>query len=413
MKAVCIPCSGAVEVGDYLPILEHPLFQRLRRCRQLGLNDLVFPGAQHTRFEHALGVLARTHLLTMIQRMSDDDARDLEVFALLHDIGHGPFSHQIEPALQKNHHQRGQECLQELSSAIRQCGANPQRIAAMLEEKDPLGKWVSDRNLGADKLDYLQRDAFHIGFVGTPDLDAIQRQTVRSAEGSLALQEKFIEDGKRLQKFYSYLHQHGYLNKTALAAQRMLQRAVQEELLLQGDPVIGEKLWPMTDNELMQWLRRGKSPLTRRYAAALENRELYRTCLCIKPDGYAYVENTFGKPIALREWSRQQLSRFSHSLSSLEKLRELEDDLAKAAGLPPGRLLLAAMPYFTKLLPKDLRIANGGAGDYWLFEKDGNHLASLVSDYLRTFAVRLVVPEDHRARLAAAPEALLEILEAR
>lgn len=160
MKAVCIPCSGAVEVGGYLPILEHPLFQRLRRCRQLGLNDLVFPGAQHTRFEHALGVLARTHLLAMLQRMPDDDARHLEVFALLHDIGHGPFSHQIEPALRKNHHQRGLECLLELSAVIRECGAEPERIAAMLEEKDPLGKWVSDRNLGADKLDYLQRDAF-------------------------------------------------------------------------------------------------------------------------------------------------------------------------------------------------------------------------------------------------------------
>lgn len=417
MHSLCIPCSGPVEAGRYLPILEHPLFQRLRRRRQLGLNDLVFPGAQHTRFEHALGVLARTRRIVQLHHFSEEDALHLEAFALLHDIGHGPFSHQIEPVLQKSHHQRGLECLQEMSAAIRACGALPERLAKMLEGKDPLADWVADRNLGADKLDYLQRDAFHIGFVGVPDLDVIQQQTIRAHSPSdgepapLALNEKFIEEGKRLQRFYSYLHQHGYLNKTALSAQRLLQRAVQEELLVRPE-VAADRLWTMTDDELLQWLLAGKAPLARRYAADLENRRLFRSCLCIKPDGYEYVENTVGKPIAVREWSRQRLSRLVTPLNrDLMRLRQLEDTLASAIGVPAGEVLLAAMPYFTKLLPKDLRIANGGDADYWLFEKDRDHRAALESDYLRTFAVRVVVPTALRGRLAAAPEPLLEVLE--
>ena len=248
MKSVCIPCSGPVEIGDYIPVIEHPLFQRLRRCRQLGLNDLVFPGAQHTRFEHALGVLQRARFAAQLQRMNEEDTRHLELFALLHDIGHGPFSHQIEPALQKNHHQRGLAYLREMANVIHVCGGDVAVLMDMLSEKNPLGAWVSDRNLGADKLDYLQRDAYHIGFVGTPDIDSLQRQTLRTADGVLALKEKFIEDGKRLQKFYSYLHQHGYLNKTALTAQRLLQRAVQEELLLcENESEISEKIWSMSD----------------------------------------------------------------------------------------------------------------------------------------------------------------------
>ncbi len=411
MKSVCIPCSGPVEIGDYLPVIEHPLFQRLRRCRQLGLNDLVFPGAQHTRFEHAIGVLQRARFAAQLQRMNADDTRHLELFALLHDIGHGPFSHQIEPALQKTHHQRGLECLREMTPVIHACGGDVTILMDMLDGKNPLGDWVSNRNLGADKLDYLQRDAYHIGFVGTPDIDSLQRQTIRTPDGHLALKEKFIEDGKRLQKFYSYLHQHGYLNKTALTAQRLLQRAVQEELLLCETPdETSEKLWSMTDEELMQWLRHGKAPLARKYARMLQNRTVFKTALCIKPEGYSYVENTVDKPIALQEWSRQRLSRCSTALTSLTKLRTMEDTLANAAGLQPGSLVLAAMPYFTKLLPKDLRIANGGQNDYWLFEKDKDHRASLESDYLRTFALRIAVPENQRERIAKAPEAIIQCL---
>jgi len=414
MKSICIPCSGPVEVGEYLPVIDHPLFQRLRHCRQLGLNDLIFPGAQHTRFEHALGVLARTRQAAHIQHFADDEQRALELFALLHDLGHGPCSHQVEPVLAQNHHQRGMLCLERMAKAIEQCGVSATLIQEMLDGKNPLGAWVSDRTLGADKLDYLERDAFHIGFTGVPDLATIQRQTIITENNILALNEKFIEDGKRLQKFYSYLHQHGYLNKTALAAQRLMQRALQEELLLVPDrKAAEEEIWELNDAQLFAWLAKAKSKLARQLAARLADRRLYRTCICIKPEGYAYVENTVGKNIVVKEWSRAKLLHFSHAMNSLERLRNLEDCLAAAAKLAPGEVVLAAMPYFTKLLPKDLRIANGGAGDYWLFEKDRDHKASMESDYLRTFAVRIVTPPEHRERLAAHPEPLLEILETR
>ncbi|MBR6470196.1 MAG: HD domain-containing protein [Victivallales bacterium] len=412
MKSICIPCSGPIEIGDYLPVIDHPLFQRLRHCRQLGLNDLIFPGAQHTRFEHALGVLARTRRCARIQQLDRDSQRTLELFALLHDLGHGPCSHQVEPVLSQNHHQRGLRCLEKMAKAITACGGEVATLQEMLADKNPLAAWISDRNLGTDKLDYLQRDAFHIGFTGVPDIETIQYQTMKTASGALALNEKFIEEGKRLQKFYSYLHQHGYLNKTALAAQRLMQRALQEELLLAPDPAaIEEEIWEWTDAQLFAWLAKAKSKLARQLTARLAGRHLYQTCLCIKPEGYAYVENTVGKSIVVKEWSRARLSHFSGAMRSLARTRELEDRLAAAVRLQPGELVLAAMPYFTKLLPKDLRIANGGQNDYWLFEKDRDHKASLESDYLRTFAVRIVVPPEYRERIADRPEPLLEVLE--
>ena len=298
-----------------------------------------------------------------------------------------------------------------MGKAIAACGGEVAILQEMLAGENPLATWVSDRNLGTDKLDYLQRDAFHIGFTGVPDIETIQYQTLL-ANGILALNEKFIEEGKRLQKFYSYLHQHGYLNKTALAAQRLMQRAIQEELLLATDSAaIEEKIWEWSDAQLFAWLANAKSKLARQLMARVASRHLYRTCLCIKPEGYAYVENTIGKTIVVQEWSRAKLSHFSNTMRSLPRLRDLENQLASAVQLQPGELVLAAMPYFTKLLPKDLRIANGGQNDYWLFEKDRDHKASLESDYLRTFAVRIVVPPEHRERIARNPEPLLEILE--
>ncbi len=408
MKSICIPCSGPVDTEALLPVIDHPLFQRLRHCRQLGLNELVFPGAQHTRFEHAVGVLARVRKSAGFAQADESGRRNLEIFALLHDIGHGPYSHQIEPVLRQNHHQHGLKCLQEMSEAIARCGADPAAVAAMLEEKDAAAAWVTDRNLGADKLDYLQRDAFHLGLSGVPDLDLLQRQTVRTADGFIALQEKFIEDGKRVQKFYSYLHQHGYLNKTALIAQRILQRSVYEEVI--SGSLEEEAVWQDTDEQLAERLAHSRLPLVRELLRRLRERRLYRSALCIKPEGYLYVENTAGKAIALSQWPRRRLAQFSKAVQSLDRLKELEDALAALLGLAPGKVLLAAMPYFKKLLPRDLRIANGANGDFWLFDQDRDHRASLESDYLRTFAIRIAVPEERREAAVAARDRLEEAL---
>ena len=112
MKSICIPCSGAVEVGEYLPLIAHPFFQNLRERRQLGLNDLIFPGARHTRFEHAVGTFNRASIAAAIQHLTPAETRLVEAFALLHDIGHGPFSHQVEPVLNGDHHERGKMMLE-------------------------------------------------------------------------------------------------------------------------------------------------------------------------------------------------------------------------------------------------------------------------------------------------------------
>ena len=296
-----------------------------------------------------------------------------------------------------------------MHDAIKACGLDDDDIAAMLTGGNPLANWISDRNLGTDKLDYLMRDALHIGFHGTPDIEKIQFYTLFTEDG-LAIEQKFIEDAKQLQKFYSYLHQHGYLNKTALAAQRMLQRAVQQELETENKN--SESLWDMTDNELEAWLASVRHPVAKKLEEALRNRLLYKTFLALKPVGYAYVERQADKPLTVHEWQRANLRDFSAFAQSPQNLIALEDEIAASCGCAPGDVLFAAMPYFKKLIPKDLRVfsCSRRQQDFWLLENDKDHRKSLESDYLRTFAIRLVAPPDLRERLSQNAETIENII---
>lgn len=405
-KSICIPATPPVDISALTPLIDHPAFQALRERRQLGINYLVFPGAVHTRFEHAIGTLALTQRLIRIHRLDDDDALHLQAFALLHDLGHGPFSHQVEPVLRGDHHSNGIRLLETMQKQLADVRVDFQRLSAMFTGDDPLATWINDRNLGADKLDYLMRDALHIGFHGTPDIEKLQCYTYMTSEG-IAIEEKFIEDAKQLQKFYSYLHQHGYLNKTALAAQRMLQRAVHEELAGQD----GDELWLMSDAQLRQWLEQAQSPLSRRLVRDLAARNLHRSFLVFKPTGYAFVERQAEKALVVMEWPRAEMRQITERLQDIDTVKHLEDQLAAAFNLSPGDLLFAAMPYFKKLIPKDLRVfSQKSNGSFWLLENDADHRRSLESDYLRTFAIRLTCPMEHRQALAAQADAIAETL---
>lgn len=409
-KSIVVPGSPPVDIAAYQALIDHPRFQMLRERKQLGVNYLIFPGAVHTRFEHVIGTLALTERLCRIHGLSADRRRHLAAFSLLHDIGHGPFSHQTEPMLGGDHHARGLAFLAEMEGELAACGVDRATLGAMFLGEHPDAALVGDRNLGTDKLDYLMRDALHIGFPGVPDIERIQFFTVLD-QGPLAIEEKYIEEIKRLQKFYSYLHQHGYLNKTALTAQRMLQRAMQEAL--DSGELAAESVWGMGDRHLLASLERSPSVLARDLVARLLSRRLHASVLVLKPSGYGYVERCSDKPVAVVEWPLANLRRFASLVADNGRLRELEDEFAAALDLPPGGALFAAMPYFRKLLPQDVRIHSlRSGGGFGLFEKDRDHLRSLAGDYLRTFAVRLVVPREHRERICARSEWLGERLEA-
>lgn len=186
-------------------LIETPEFQRLRRIKQLGVSEFVFPGATHTRFAHSLGVFHTARLLVEIVRREiasigqifDPKRADVAVIAaLLHDVGHGPFSHTFEAVqksrgVTKKHERWTAEIIRNSAGAIRPLldafweeGGFSEAIADLLEAEDPIDIYhaIVSSSFDADRLDYLRRDRMMTGTgAGAIDFDWLMEQ-VRVAE---------------------------------------------------------------------------------------------------------------------------------------------------------------------------------------------------------------------------------------
>lgn len=229
-KIINDPIYGFVTVNDELvyALINHPYFQRLRRIKQLGLTNLVYPGALHTRFHHAIGAMYLMSEALMVLKsknveITDDENRAALIAILLHDIGHGPFSHALEHSIVKEiHHETvssmimdalNREFKGKLSLAI--------KIFNNQYHKSFLHELVSSQ-LDMDRLDYLKRDSF---FTGVSEgvisseriikmLDVVDGKLVVEAKGIYSI-EKFLI-ARRLMYWQVYLH------KTVLSAENLL-----------------------------------------------------------------------------------------------------------------------------------------------------------------------------------------------
>ena len=160
------PVYGFITIPSELifTIIDHPYFQRLRRIKQLGLTDFVYPGALHTRFHHAIGAM---HLMSITldnlrnkdNEISDEEYEAALIAILLHDIGHGPFSHALEFSLLKNipHESLSLLVINLLNKQLNGQLDLALRIFKNQYERKFLNQLVSSQ-LDIDRLDYLQRD---------------------------------------------------------------------------------------------------------------------------------------------------------------------------------------------------------------------------------------------------------------
>ncbi len=213
-------------------LMEHPWFQRLRRIKQLALTHYVYPGALHTRFHHALGALHLTQQAIDILRtkgitITEKEAEAVSIAILLHDIGHGPFSHALEHTLINIHHEElsvlfmnelNQQFDGQLSLAI--------QIFENKYHKKFLFQLVSGQ-LDMDRMDYLSRDSFytgvHEGVIGYDRI--IKMLTVRNNE--LAVEEKGLYSIERFLTARRLMYWQVYLHKTTLVAEQMMIKVLQ------------------------------------------------------------------------------------------------------------------------------------------------------------------------------------------
>lgn len=240
------PVYGFVSVprGILLDLIDHPYFQRLRRIRQLGLTPYVYPGALHTRFHHALGAL---HLMqqaidTLRQKGTDITEEEAEaacIAILLHDIGHGPFSHALEHTLIELHHEDISSLfMQELNAEFNGRLDLAIRIFKDSYPKKFLHQLVSGQ-LDMDRMDYLNRDSFFTGVSeGVIGYDRIIKM-LAVHEGQLAVEEKGIYSIEKFLMARRLMYWQVYLHKTGVAAEKMLIHTLKRArmLALKGEPL--------------------------------------------------------------------------------------------------------------------------------------------------------------------------------
>ena len=240
------PIYGFIHIASPLifELLEHPFFQRLRRIAQMGLSSLVFPGARHSRFEHALGAM---HLMNLVvqslrKKSIDISAEEQEAMAiaiLLHDIGHGPFSHALEKVicLDLHHETLSVALMHQLNNEF---GGRLDRAISIYQNTYPrafMHQLVSSQ-LDVDRLDYLKRDSFYTGAtegnINTQrivEMFSVKNDQLVVEEKGLFSVEKFLM-ARRLMYWQVYLHKTGLAAELLLAnLMRYARKKLQEEIL--------------------------------------------------------------------------------------------------------------------------------------------------------------------------------------
>lgn len=309
---------GDIPLGPReIALIDTSAFQRLRRVKQLGLTDLVFPGAHHTRFEHSIGTyhLAKLALGQLEERgvdpkPTDADRRALLAAAILHDVGHYPFSHAVEE-LEVDQIRRHEEITRDLitsaeladvleshwdvdPSLVASLAAGGRRGDEPFTEAQALLRSLLDSGLDVDKLDYLVRDAraanVPYGLVDTQRLIGALRAW-RDADGRLmlAVESKGVSALQSLVFAKHLMFSTVYWHHACRAALVMLLRAIQEGL--RAGHIDAGTLERSDDATLMAVLASDHAPgVVRQLASRLRERRLYKRGADVAIDDRAFAE---------------------------------------------------------------------------------------------------------------------------
>lgn len=244
-KIVNDPVYGFITIRHHfiLELIDHPWFQRLRRIAQLGLSHLVYPGALHNRFQHAIGAMhlmqnAIDELKLKGHEISQDEELGLLAAVLLHDIGHGPFSHALEYSIAHEMHHEHISSLMMQQLNIEYQGRLTTAIAIFNNHyhKKFLHQLVSSQ-LDMDRLDYLARDSFFSGVVeGQVGSERIIKM-LDVYDDQLVIEEKGIYSIEKFIVARRFMYWQVYLHKTVLSAEFMLVNALRraKELAIRGE----------------------------------------------------------------------------------------------------------------------------------------------------------------------------------
>jgi len=341
MKIIKDPVHGYIEVASpALDILDSPALQRLRYIRQLGFSYLVYPGAHHTRFEHSLGTLHLADVMARQLQLTREERDLVSAAALIHDIGHGPFSHAIESVMEElcgKPHYDPSWLLEDprIVQTLERHAISTDEVCAVLTGNDPLSGIIHGE-LDVDRMDYLLRDAHYTGVpYGTVDAHRLIRNTL-IADGQVVLGEGGINAAESLLIARTLMRPAVYFHHVSRIAEMMFSAAVHAHLKRKpgADPVAFMRL---DDAGCMYRLLHSPSEVARVLMEQIYARTLYKRAV------YVGMEQVSAALLARHPTPGEQ--------------RTITTEIADAAGVPPHEVLLD-IPVFPQAMSIHVVVRN-------------------------------------------------------
>lgn len=269
MKTIRDPIHGDIELSELeLALIDSEPMQRLRRIKQLSFCSLVYPGANHSRFEHSLGTM---HLAGRMARKLSLDEELIRLAALLHDVGHLPYSHSLEDVFEISHEDNMEFVLKDqLGDLLSDHGYSVSDIVSVCRESQESS--IISSQIDSDRMDYLLRDSHYTGVAyGAIDSDRIIN-VMGFVDGMLTFRKKGLIAVEGLLIGRHQMYEAVYFHHTVRAADAMLQKAISHV----KEGLNTTELLRMGDSDLKEYAKQ-ESEVAKNIFDMLDRRQLYKT----------------------------------------------------------------------------------------------------------------------------------------
>ena len=389
-KQIKDPVHGYIEVpAEILPLVDSPALQRLNHIRQLGFAYLVYPGANHTRFEHSLGAMHLASLLCRHLGFGTAETRTICCAALLHDIGHGPYSHASERLMQEYtqfSHDDIREQLKEpiLAKQLEKNSISPDEVAALISGSHRYAGIIHG-DLDVDRMDYLLRDAHYTGApYGNFDAERLTK-SLAVVDNTIVLNESGISAAESLLIARTLMGPSVYYHHACRIAEEMFLLACRSHFRKDVDAV--REFLTMDDVTATALLLNSDEEITRDLINRIRTRNLYKRAV------YA------GKELVDRD----------HLPQTKSGIERLHTAIAETAGVAPDKIILD-IPPLRKEMKMDIKVRNHH--DLVPFEEIVPMIAMMNATRQGQWRLGVYAPAELRERVSDAAREVLALRRA-
>ncbi|MGF7118408.1 HD domain-containing protein [Methanobacterium oryzae] len=328
MKIIRDSVHGNLYLDEFeVRLADTPQVQRLRRVKQLGFTNLVYPGANHSRFEHSIGTMYTASKIAESVGLNDHEKKMLRACALLHDTGHGPFSHVSEGVLNTTHENLTSKVIKETQIAdILSEKFNTNDIIDLINGKGRLGQIMSG-DLDADRMDYLLRDSYYTGVAyGTIDIERLIHSM--KLEDILIIGQKGVQAAESALIARYQMYPSVYQHHTTRIINSMFRRCM--KWMFESEIVDLDNIYRYDDIDIISIARAQKGNIND-IIKRLDNRDLFKSVFSIKLSDLEEPKDVF---------------RISE-----RKIQRIELEIAEDLGSPPEYTIIdiPEYPFFNEM----------------------------------------------------------------